>query len=123
MLVYGTAGVINPLGSPLLRRSLLSAKRGERIPATGVNAMLNPEQRQEVIDWYALHVKACPLCECGEYLIESVVGMPEILPTGLSEAGGYVGVPVVCKSCGYTIFVSATALKFFRPVNPPARLR
>jgi predicted nucleic-acid-binding Zn-ribbon protein len=80
---------------------------------------LDEEQQQTARDWYSLHVKQCPLCACAEYMIEAVVGMPEVLPTGLNPNGGFVVVPIVCLSCGYTILVSATSLKFFKPMRPP----
>lgn len=80
---------------------------------------LDEEQRREIVEWYELYVKKCPLCDCEEYLLEAMVGMPELLASGPNPKGGLPVVPIVCKNCGYTILISATAMKFYKPMRPP----
>jgi hypothetical protein len=83
---------------------------------------LDQDQQRAVIDWYNLHVKKCPICSFEGILIESVNVMPEVGPSGPIQGWGFGAVPIVCKSCGYTILVSATALKFVPASQPPTRI-
>jgi predicted nucleic-acid-binding Zn-ribbon protein len=83
---------------------------------------LTPDEERSVSEWYSLHMKACPLCGCKDILIETIVAMPELLLEGVGLRS-FPAVPIVCRSCGYTILVAATALKFRPPDKNPTRIQ
>jgi hypothetical protein len=83
---------------------------------------LDPEQLQAVVEWHSLYLRGCLVCQCRDYVIEGVVAMPELGPSGPSLTRGLPAVPIVCRNCGHIIFVSATALKFIQAAEPTSEV-
>jgi hypothetical protein len=83
---------------------------------------LDPNQRRAVIEWCDLYLRDCPVCQCRDYVFECVVAMPEVGPAEPPEIRGIPVVPIVCRSCGYTILVSATAMRLAPGMQPTARI-
>jgi hypothetical protein len=71
-----------------------------------------------VEDWKSLHLKKCPLCECEVFAWENIFILPEYTnPGSVQRPRAFSVLPLVCKSCGYTVLVSAVALK----LTPPSK--
>jgi hypothetical protein len=83
---------------------------------------LDPDQRRAVLDWCDLYLKGCPVCQCHDYVCECVVAMPDLGPDGPSATRGLPVVPIVCRSCGYTVLVSATAMKLVPGMRPTVKV-
>src|SRR5262249_52644175 len=121
MAPSGTAGLMTQPG-PAPRATADSPAAGGGCLPSGITVMpLDPKQRRAVVEWCDLYLMGCPVCQCRDYVFECVVAMPEVGPAGLSATRGVPVVPIVCRSCGYTILVSAAAMKLVPGMRPTVK--
>lgn len=83
--------------------------------------MLTEENRREIQEWIHLHSKSCPLCS-GEWLIhDDMMYLPLLDGKKPKKDEGFVVYALMCRGCGYTIFVSAVLLKQMSADATPKR--
>lgn len=84
--------------------------------------MLTPEQERAIVEWRRLYRPVCRVCGGADVVIEGVSAMPIIENGVVTFTKQIPVVPIVCRHCGDTLLVSATALKFFQPLNDPRKV-
>lgn len=114
----GTAGVINRLSSLGHMRRYPRAVAGE-LTHKRIKTMASQQEVQDaMVEWKRLHLPSCPVCSCKDSIVSEVIcAMPALEKDQLFPV-----VPIVCRGCGYTVFVSAAALKLVQPIDQPRRI-
>lgn len=70
------------------------------------------ESEKIVLDWLHENYKQCAVCGDNQFSVDAVVAMPVINEkAAIDLKTSFNCVPIVCRSCGYTIIVSATAIR------------
>jgi len=77
---------------------------------------IDDEEDDSRYEWLELHYKACAICASSEVFFLSAVVMPAATARRPRTVDFVRFMPVVCQSCGYTIFVAA---KFIEPKPLP----
>ena len=91
--------------------------RGARLQTRGIvpallSALDDPMNLEEVVqEWRSLYLKVCPLCSGERFGYEDLFAMPD----AHHRPRAFEVLPLVCLSCGYTVLVSAAALKLAKP--------
>lgn len=85
---------------------------------------LTPDQRRITEAWVKEHwagSKACPICTQSKWSIaEHVVQPVTHSPIGALNLGGgpaYPAVPMICNTCGYTVYFNAVIMGLFAPAK------
>ena len=87
--------------------------RGVALPLS--NGRLTEAENQKVADWMQAHWsgnKRCPVSLDNDWSIEAVVlHVTSQIPNKLGGEVTYLSViPIVCRGCGYTMFMNARAM-------------
>jgi hypothetical protein len=70
-------------------------------------------------EWYMVNVKCCQVCSESDPMPAKIMAMLDLMPDGVTLKMGLQVIPIICECCGYTMLVSAEAI---RP-KPPAKPR
>jgi predicted nucleic-acid-binding Zn-ribbon protein len=74
---------------------------------------LDAAPRQKVITWLNRKCSGlkCSACGAEKWTVGDLVAMTDLSAKGMPSSAGFQAVPVICNSCGYTVFFSMAIIE------------
>jgi predicted nucleic-acid-binding Zn-ribbon protein len=85
-----------------------------------VNGVLTPAERVVIDIWMKRNWKMgiCPVCQNQNWVLADHVVTPIFYSqVGITQGAGYPQLMIICKNCGYTLYINASIVGIFQGVQ------